>query len=159
MPADSRQKQGPGPGGPFQKGRSGNPAGRRPGSRNRATLAAEVLLDGEAEALTRKAVDLALQGDKMALKLCLERVFPQRRSRPVSFDLPRLDRTADLPDAIGSILQEVARGRLLLDEAAALIAMMDSKCNALGINEQEQRRRAISEEVNALLQGRKQQRA
>ena len=54
MPADSLQKQSEDPSGhPFQKGRSGNPAGRRAGCRNRATLAAEVLLEGEAEALTR----------------------------------------------------------------------------------------------------------
>ena len=48
---------------PFEKGQSGNPNGRPQGSRNRATLAAEVLLEGEAEKLTRKAVKMALNGD------------------------------------------------------------------------------------------------
>jgi hypothetical protein len=43
----------------------GNP-GRPKGSRNKATLAAEALLDGEAEALTRKAIELALAGDVTA---------------------------------------------------------------------------------------------
>ena len=60
-------------GGPFVKGRSGNPTGRRYGSRNKKTLAAAVLLDGEAEALTRKAVELALAGDRTALRLCIEK--------------------------------------------------------------------------------------
>ena len=55
-------------GGRFQKGRSGNPAGKPKGARHRATLAAEALLDGEAEALTRKAVELALAGDGIALR-------------------------------------------------------------------------------------------
>ena len=50
---------------PFEKGRSGNPAGRRPGSRNKATLAAAALLAGEAEALTRTAVEFALAGDRL----------------------------------------------------------------------------------------------
>ena len=50
---------------------------RPKGARNRATLAAETLLDGEAEALTRKAVELALAGDTTALRLCLERVLPR----------------------------------------------------------------------------------
>jgi Family of unknown function (DUF5681) len=62
-------------GGRFQKGRSGNPAGKPKVARHRATLAAEMLLDGEAEALTRKAVELALAGDVIALRLCLERIL------------------------------------------------------------------------------------
>ena len=48
---------------PFEKGGSGNPGGRRRGSRSRVTLAAAALLAGESEALTRKAVEMALGGD------------------------------------------------------------------------------------------------
>ena len=65
--------------GRFEKGRSGNPAGKPPGARNRATLAAEKLLDGEAEALTRKAIERAKEGDGVALKMCLDRIIPVRR--------------------------------------------------------------------------------
>ena len=61
---------------PFAKGRSGNPAAKPKGVRNRATIALEVLLDGEAEPLTRKVVEMPLAGDLLALKLCLER-YPQ----------------------------------------------------------------------------------
>ena len=61
---------------PFVKGRSGNPRGRPAGSRNKKTLAAAVLLEGESEALTRKAVELALEGDPTALRLCIERILP-----------------------------------------------------------------------------------
>src|SRR5436190_6453795 len=50
--------------GRVQKGAVGqSPGGRQPGSRNKATEMAELLLEGEAEALTRKAVELALAGD------------------------------------------------------------------------------------------------
>ena len=73
---------------PFPKGRSGNPQGRPPGARNAATVIAEQLLDGEAEALTRKAIDKAKEGDMTALRLCLDRVVPPRRERPVLFPLP-----------------------------------------------------------------------
>jgi len=45
---------------PFKPGRSGNPNGRPAGSRNKATLAIESLLEGEAEALARKVVELAI---------------------------------------------------------------------------------------------------
>ena len=82
----------------FEKGQSGNPAGRRTGSRNKATLTAAALLGGESEALTRKAVELALAGDPWtfspracpvgAMRLCLERVLAPCRERTVKFELP-----------------------------------------------------------------------
>jgi hypothetical protein len=65
---------------PFAKGQSGNPAGRRRGCRNKATRAAEAYLDGEAETLARKAVELALAGNALALRLCLERTIAPRRA-------------------------------------------------------------------------------
>ena len=74
----------------FQPGQSGNPAGRRRGSRNKATLAAATLLDGEALGLTRSAVEAALAGDMLAMKLCIERVLPRCHERPVRFSLPSL---------------------------------------------------------------------
>ena len=43
----------------FKSGQSGNPGGRPKGALNKATLASQALLDGEAEALTRKVVELA----------------------------------------------------------------------------------------------------
>ena len=55
--------------------------GRPQGSRNKATLAIEALLDGESDKLTRKAVDLAMKGDTTALRLCLERLCPPRKDR------------------------------------------------------------------------------
>jgi hypothetical protein len=68
---------------PFEKGKSGNPGGRPKGSRNAATLALEILLDGQAQALTQKAIDLALTGDIPAPRLCLDRILPPRKNRPV----------------------------------------------------------------------------
>ena len=62
----------------FAKGRSGNPGGRPRGSINRSTRAAQLLLDGEATALSRKAVELALAGDPTALRLCLDRTVAPR---------------------------------------------------------------------------------
>ncbi len=56
----------------FQKGRSSNPNGRPKGSRNRTTVACEALLEEEAGALTRKAIQMAKDGDTIALRLCLD---------------------------------------------------------------------------------------
>lgn len=78
MPANTGRKQGRDKNGRFKAGHSGNPRGKPPGTRHKATLAVQEFLDGEAEPLTRKAVDLALEGDTTALRLCLERLLPPR---------------------------------------------------------------------------------
>ena len=63
----------------FEKGQSGNPAGRPPGSRNKATILAESIFEGEAESIIRMAIDKAREGDITAIRLCLDRVFPRMR--------------------------------------------------------------------------------
>src|SRR4030095_7662499 len=84
---------------PFQPGNSGRPKG----ARNKTTLAVEALLDGEAEALTRKAVEVALSGDVTALRLCLDRIVPARKDRPVMFTLPKLETAADAVKASAAL--------------------------------------------------------
>ncbi len=82
------------------------------GSRNKATEAAELLLDGEAEALTRKAVELALEGEASALRLCLERIIPPRRERPVNLGLPAVRGTADLAGTMAAITTAAGQGTI-----------------------------------------------
>jgi Family of unknown function (DUF5681) len=73
-PKTTRQRDGK-----WLPGVNGNRAGRPKGACHKATLAAEALLEGEAEGITRKAVELAIGGDTTALRLCLERIMPARR--------------------------------------------------------------------------------
>src|SRR4029078_4556702 len=80
--AERTEKTGPKQRGPFRPGQSGNPNGRPKGARNRSTLAHAALLDGEAASLTRKAIDLALAGDLLALRICMDRILPVRKHRP-----------------------------------------------------------------------------
>jgi hypothetical protein len=116
--------------GRFAKGRSGNPAGRPRGSVNRATRSAVQLLDGEAEALTRKAVEMALAGDPVALRLCLDRIVGVRRGRPVQLAgglaLPPIATHADLVGAMNVIAVAAMQGAITPDEAFALSKMVDS---------------------------------
>ena len=116
---------------PFAKGRSGNPGGRQPGCRNRASLAAEALLDGEADALTRRAVALAIEGDPTALKLCLERILAPRRERIVRFSLPPIDSAADIARAMGAVAAAVADGALTPGEAGAFAQIVDTFVRAI----------------------------
>src|SRR5256885_4813151 len=95
---------------PFAKGQSGNRAGRPRGARHKATLAAEALLDGESEGLTRKAIEAALGGDMAALRLCLDRIVPPRRERPVTFRIPPLKSAEDAAVAMAAITQAGSPG-------------------------------------------------
>lgn len=128
---------------PFKKGQSGNPAGRPQGSRHKATLAMEAILDGDAEALGRKAVELALAGDTGALRLCLERLMPARKSRPVSVSLPAIKGPAELLDAMSQVVQSAASGEIDVDEATALAGLLDLKRKAIETVDIERRLTAL----------------
>jgi hypothetical protein len=128
---------------PFGPGMSGNPNGRPRGSRNKTTTALEVLLDGEAEVLTRKAVDKALAGDPIALRLCLERILPPRRDRPVEFDLPHIATAADAVKASSAILAACAAGDLSPSEAAVIMGLTKTHVQTLETAEIEARVTAL----------------
>src|SRR6266436_5483706 len=110
----------------FRPGQSGNLNGRPKGSRNAATLALESLLDGEAEALTRKAVELALAGDIAALRLCLDRILPPRKDRPVSIQMPPINNAIDARAASAALLAAVASGDLTPSEASEVGKLIDA---------------------------------
>jgi hypothetical protein len=109
---------------------SGNP-GRPKGARNRTTIAVEALLDGEAERLTRKAVELALAGDGTALRLCIDRIAPPRKGRTVAIKLPKVKTSADVIAALAAIVAAVGRGDITPDEALQLSAVVEIQRRAI----------------------------
>lgn len=108
----------------------GNP-GKPKGARSKATLAAEALLDGEAEKLTRVAIDKALEGDPVAMRLCLERLVPPRKDRPLAFNLPPVGGAKDHPAVLGAVLDAVAGGDLTPSEGQAFAALMEQHRRAI----------------------------
>jgi len=88
-------------------------------------LAAEALLEGEAEKLTRKCIELAMDGDTVALRLCLERIFPARKDRPVTFPLPPITSPRDAADIAAAVAQAAAAGHLTPSEAAEIGKVID----------------------------------
>ncbi|MGM0740167.1 MAG: DUF5681 domain-containing protein [Pseudomonadota bacterium] len=120
----------------------GNP-GRPKGARHKATRAVEKLLDGEAKELTRKAVELALDGDTTALRLCLERIAPARKDTPVRFALPPMKSAKDACDAAQAVLQAVSKGNLTPLEGASVMALVESYRRTLETTELESRIAAL----------------
>ncbi|TSA06540.1 MAG: hypothetical protein D4R73_11105 [Deltaproteobacteria bacterium] len=131
------------PNGQFQPGQSGNPKGRPGGSKHKATLAAQALLDGEAEGLTRKCIELALDGDVVALRLCLERLVPPRKDGPISIKLPAMRAPGDAVKVSGAIIRAVARGNLTPSEGEALARMVETHRRTLELEEIERRLTAL----------------
>jgi len=123
----------------FPKGHSGNPRGRPPGARNAATVLAEQLLDGEAEGLIRKIIQKAKHGDVTALRICIDRILPPRRERPVHFTMPELRSVGDATRAISALMSAVAKGELGASEAAELSKLIETYVRAVEATELEQR--------------------
>lgn len=109
----------------FQPGQSGNPAGKPKGAKHRATQAMQELLEGEHERLTRKAVDLALEGDTTALRLCLDRLCPPYKSAaaPVNIALPE---SASLTATARAFITAAANGEIPADLASSLVSAVAS---------------------------------
>jgi hypothetical protein len=111
-PLNNGQKTGDGkfaPGNTYGQGRPKE-------SRNKASLIAETMLDSEAEALTKKAIELALEGDITALRLCLDRLLPPRKERPIVFDVPEIKSIEDVANARASILAALPSKEITANE-------------------------------------------
>ena len=132
----------------FKPGQSGNPAGKPKGTRNATTLALEALLDGQASALTQKAINLALAGDMAALRLCLDRILPPRKDSPVAFDLPEMKTLNDAVPAMGALVKAVGQGDLTPTEAAELTKMVQAFAKIIETAELEERVRKLEEAID-----------
>ena len=127
--------------GTFSAGNPGKPIG----SRHKATQASLAMLDGEAEAITRKAVELALAGDVTALRLCLERIAPPRKDSPITFTLPKMEAAHDAATAAASVLASVAAGELTPTEGAHIMALIETYRRTLETTDLEARVAALEE--------------
>ena len=101
--------------GKFTDGNGGRPKG----SRNKATIAIDSLLEGQAEALTQTAISKALDGDSIALRLCMDRIAPPMKDKPVVFPAEWLSSTKKVETCMREIMQQVA----FVDEATTAAAM------------------------------------
>ena len=134
-----RMKNGRNTAGQFSSGNSGRPRG----SRNKATIAIERLLDGQAEALTQTAIKKALEGDCVALRLCMDRIAPPPKDAAVTFSMSTMSNAMDASVAAGNVLRAVSNGELTPIEATRVMGLIDSYRRTLELTEIEERLRAL----------------
>jgi hypothetical protein len=125
--------------GRFIKGTSGNPAGRPSGSRNQATLLMETLLDGEAEQLLRKVIELASGGDIHALHLCLDRLLAPRKDRPIHLSLPPIEDAQQVSSAMSALVGAIGEGHITPGEGEILANILAVQTNVLATGDLERR--------------------
>jgi uncharacterized protein DUF5681 len=133
-PETDSSKKSPRHTGRFPKGSSGNPRGRPPGSRNKASLIIESLLEGEAEALGHTAIRLAREGSVPALKLCLERLIPPRTEQAVTIPLRNPNTASEVREAIADIWARVGAGDLTPIQAEVLSRILSVQLRAIEID-------------------------
>ena len=135
---------------PFQKGQSGNPAGRPRGALNRATVLAQTLLSERAESIAGKVIELAERGDMTALRVCMDRLVPVIKHQPIAVELlPPIEKPADSVDAAASIAAAVAAGELTATEAAELAKVVDVYVRALDSKGFDERLSKLEKEISS----------
>lgn len=134
-PAPSTQAEPQEPGrnakGEYLPGHSGNPGGRPPGSRNRATVLLDQLGDGEGPELARMVIDQAKGGSILALKMVLPYVCSPGPGRRVELELPEIDDMAGVEEALMKVVQAAAQSRITLEEAESLTRMIKAQSEIL----------------------------
>jgi hypothetical protein len=131
--------------GRFQKGQSGNPAGRPPGARNKATLAAEAMLEGALERLTAQAIDGAIEGDPLLLRLCISRLLPAPRGRRVQLDLPAGSDLEDIAASLAATVRAVGEGIISPLEATDLAELIEAQRRLVETHDLQRRLTALEE--------------
>lgn len=106
-------------------GQSGNPRGKPKGCKHKATQLTEQLIGDQASALVQKLVERALAGDATCLRMCIERLLPPLKERPVSIDLPPILDASGVALAQESILQAVASGTLMPREGLSVAGLIE----------------------------------
>jgi hypothetical protein len=129
----------------FQPGNPGGP-GRPAGSRNKATVVLDQLADDAGKEILEKMIDAAKGGDMRAADLVLSRIWPVRKGRPITLELPPIGTAADIVSALGKVADAVAAGDVTPDEASAMANVLEMKRRTIETVELESRISALEKE-------------
>ena len=110
---------------PFAPGQSGNPAGRPRGCRNKVNRAGQALLDANAQTVIKEIMRRAMDGNPVAMRLCMERLVPSGRERLIAIELPPVEVRQDARKAVAEVSAALAEGEISIREANELLGVVD----------------------------------
>ena len=125
----------------FTTGKSGNPSGRPKGIQDKRTALRD-LLTPHAPDLVAKAVELAMQGDTTALRMCIDRLIPPLKPQATQ---TQLDASGTLSERGEAILKAIAAGELDPSTASSLIGALATQAKLLEVTAIEERLTALEE--------------
>ena len=134
---------------PFQPGQSGNPAGRPLGARNKRTILIESMFENEADAVVRRTIEQAKEGNVGAIRIIIDRLSPRPKDSSIAFKLPPLDTCEDSVAALSSIAAAVGTGELTPSEAQALSQVVERHLRAIESATFEKRLEQLEREAEA----------
>lgn len=123
----------------FKPGVSGNPKGKPKGARSLSSRFAEAILAEDAEAVIRKVIEKAKEGDMGAAKMVFDRIAPIRKGAPVHIKIASVSDAAGVAQATQNVLEAVASGSLTPDEATAISGLLEARRKAIETMELERR--------------------
>ena len=127
---------------PFQPGNPGRPLG----SKNKTTQILEVLVESEAEQVVQTVLQKAKAGNEACLRMLMDRVWPPRKGQPVRLEMAALKTSSDVRNAITSLWNGMAEGRLTPDEAGALLLVAERSMQVMNELEGLKRIEALEKE-------------
>lgn len=128
---------------PFVKGKSGNPRGKKPGTKHKRTLLLAAMSTDDRAAIVEKIIRQAKRGDRASQRLIVDRTEPPRRGSPVRFALPDIVSIGDVVAAQRAIAAAMTKGRLTPAEAVEVSGVVELARRAIETSQLEARLLAI----------------
>lgn len=133
----------------FKTGKSGNPAGRPKGIKDRRVALREKLLP-HADQLIEMVTTFAKSGDMGAMKIVMDRIIPPLREEPIHVMIPKIESAADCTQAQAAVVNAVAAGDMLPSEGQALSNLIEAQRRAFETTELAQQMRELHDEIAKL---------
>ena len=98
----------------FEKGKSGNRAGRKPGTGKHQQF--RKIIEAKAPDLIKKAISMALEGDQKMMAMCLDRVLPALRTVDTPITVPDLQSADTLLEKAHGAINGIFSGDITVQD-------------------------------------------